>query len=196
MQVLNVNEINKLALVKKIQTIQTHKVSDDLLYACTDVINALSNSIIRDLRYINDFSTDEIKVIQVLRVKTSKLVKLRFFTKVGLTRYLHEGKVYSYKLACEYFSVQTIDLTSLAHAKTIAKFRNSDNLYNVNQTLKWIFEKRKSCKSLNTFATNIDIINFVKKILKNESKNDSELSKFTNDEIAAIKNKLKLLVEK
>jgi len=147
-------DLNKKSIQSKIDTL---KIIDDC-YPANDLICILSDSIERDKRLINEYLDSEVVLKKVKKDSYSKWI--RYFTKSGLIRYLHEGKIFSYINACEIFNVKPINKKHIEWDTFLNKCINSDGEYNVSSVLKWLFEKRKSCKSLGTYCALTDIVNF------------------------------------
>ncbi len=118
---------------------------------CNDVFNALSSSITRDKRLINDYTEDEVVLKYDLVNKRS--VKSRYFTPEGMSRYIHEGKIICYEIVCEYFDINPID----KDIETIMGFMINDKTFETKLILKWLFGKKKSVKVLKTYV-NIEIL--------------------------------------
>ena len=140
-------QANKLALFAKLDTVQ--KIND--LYVANDVIDVLSGQPTRDKRIISTYSEEEVKIFTVKRA--TGLKALRFFTKQGLVRYLHEGKITSYVNACDYFGVAPLDKKSIEFAKYLSAIYDPDvNKYKTSIILRWLFNKRKMCKELGDYT--------------------------------------------
>jgi len=122
---------NKISLVRQV----------DGCYCCSDLINALSDAVVRDLRLINDYDDTQVIIKKITNDKQGR--NMRFFTITGIHRYLHEGKIYSYNNACAYFKVSPINKD---HKKWIITVNKCivDNLFISSKILRWLFEKKKS----------------------------------------------------
>jgi hypothetical protein len=178
---LSLISINKKALndkISKLNIINNH-------YPANDLINIISNSKETDKRLINDF----IKDIEIVIYKTkhnNRIKSLRYFTELGIKRYLKEGKIFSYNLICEIFQIIPTDKEQIKLEKILKKAKNK-NLYKTSIMLKWIYNTRKQSILLKNEAELKDIIQFVESdILINDNYN-----KFT--QITEIKKKLALL---
>ena len=157
-------ELNKQVLHTRITTVQ--HVKD--LYVASDLIDVLSNQKERDRRIINDYAEDEIKIYKIQRPGGLKTV--RMFTKKGIERYLHEGKLYDYQNACSYFSVIPVDKVRQGYQTDLESFsinNNSDatqekkygtKKYDTKKLLKWLFGKRKMCKSLGDQTSIVEVL--------------------------------------
>jgi hypothetical protein len=138
--------VNQRALFTKLDTVR--KI--DKLYNCNDIIEILSESKARDMRLINDYDISEV-VIKKVFINTQTR-RLRYFTLLGIAKYLHEGKIYSYANACAYFSVQPINKEHAKWKKTVDSYV-VDGLFATGNILKWLFEKKKSCMALDNYIS-------------------------------------------
>ena len=144
---------NKTALFTKLDAVQ--KIKE--LYVANDIINVLSSHASRDLSIISAYSDEEVKIFTTKRATGLKAV--RFFTRQGLIRYLHEGKLINYQLACEYFGVAPLDKQSIEFANYLRSIYDADsNKYKTSTLLRWLFNKRKTCKSLGDYTTINDVL--------------------------------------
>ena len=134
-------QINQLVIFAKIDTVRR---LDDL-YHCNDLINILSDSIARDVRLVNDFTSDEL-VIRTAWDKT-QYRRMRYLTLFGVARYIHDGKIYSYANACAYFSLEPINKQHAKWKKSIDAFIIND-MFSTKHILQWLFERKKSCAAL------------------------------------------------
>lgn len=149
-------DLNKTALHTKLKN-QVQKIGD--LHVTNDIIDALSNQKERDRRLVNDYTEDEIKTYTIKR--TSGLKSVRMFTKKGLERYVHEGKLYDYANACRYFNIPPINQQTIEYNKFLESIE-SDKKYKTNSLLKWLFGKRKMCKALGEYCTIDEILGIFK----------------------------------
>jgi hypothetical protein len=141
-------ELNKNVLHDKLSKLK--KYND--LYVAKDLIDILSDQKERDTRVINEFTDEEIKVHTVRR--KSGLKSVRLFTAKGIERYLHEGKLFDYQNACSYFNVPAKDKVAESYSAFLSEIYDSTTKkYNTKKILKWLFEKRKMCKSLGDYTT-------------------------------------------
>ncbi len=147
-------EFNRNGLSEKINKLN---IVDDC-YPANDLIEILSNAKERDKKLINSYDENEVVIKKVERNKLLRSV--RYFTKSGVARYLHEGKLFNYKNACAHFGVIPIDLDKVEYRKQLAKYATDDGQYKVAPVLKWLYGKRKSCKALGEIATKEEIIEF------------------------------------
>ena len=138
--------INQRALFSKLDTCR--KI--DNLYNCNDIIEILSESKSRDVRLINDYDISEVVIKKVF--VDSQYRRMRYFTQLGICKYLHEGKIYSYTNACAYFSVIPINKEHLKWKKTVDAFI-VDGSFITSNILKWLFEKKKSCVALGVYVS-------------------------------------------
>lgn len=135
-------ELNKQGLHTRLAKVQ--HIKD--LYVASDLIDILSNQKERDRRIINDYSEDELKTYKIQR--PGGLKNVRMFTKKGIERYLHEGKLFDYNNACSYFSVIPIDKVKQGYIADLESFLSNTKKYDTKKLLKWLFGKRKMCKAL------------------------------------------------
>ena len=149
--------LNKQATFAKLQNIQCVNG----LYVANDIIDVLSDQRNTDRTMLNSYTEDEIRVYKIHRKSGTRLVRL--FTIKGLARYLHEGKIYAYETACEYFGVQPIDRAKARYEVELSSMRCTKicdtTKYDTKKILKWLFNKRKSCKALGETTTVKDIVN-------------------------------------
>jgi hypothetical protein len=141
-----IRNINKESLYKKLENVE--KIKD--CYKANDVIDILSNNKERDKRLIGGYTRDE--VVLKKTICNGFLRTTRFLTQKGIERYLHEGKIFSYENACSYFAVKPKDLDIEKWNIQLEKIKidDEDNIteYKTSLILKWLFEKRKFCKTL------------------------------------------------
>jgi nitrite reductase/ring-hydroxylating ferredoxin subunit len=150
-------EFNRNGLSEKINNLNIV----DECYPANDLIEILSNAKERDKKLINGYSETE---VIIKKVERNKLIRsVRYFTKSGVARYLHEGKLFNYKNACAHFGVIPIDLDIVEYKKQLARYETVDGRYKVAPVLKWLYGKRKSCKALGEIATKEEILEFVSK---------------------------------
>ena len=145
----------------------------DNCYPANDLIDILSDSKERDKRLISDFKHDEliIKKVNRIDIKNQKVKRnIRYLTVKGVERYLTEGKIFSYKNACDIFGFTLIDKQHIEWDLYISKCKNETGEFNVNMILKWLFDKRKSCRHLGKYATIEEIITFAEPYLPNNDK--------------------------
>ena len=145
-------DLNKSALYDRLKKVQ--KIKE--LWVANDIIDTLSNQKERDRRLISDFTNDEIKTFIVKRISGLKCVRL--FTIAGLTKYLHEGKIYDYTNACEYFNIIPIDFSAKKY-EIFLRSIEKDKKYRTTSLLKWLFGKRKMCKILSDYCTISEVLN-------------------------------------
>ena len=131
-------EINKNAIFKKIDNI----INKDGSVKCNDLIDAISQSKESDKRLINGWSNDLIncKILKCNNV----MRKCRVFTPIGIIKYIHIGKIYSYKNVCLYFKTEPID----EKINEINKCMKTKKIFYTKKIMKWLFEKRKQNKIL------------------------------------------------
>lgn len=110
---------------------------------CNDLIDAISTSVSRDKRLINNYTPEQMIKHDVQVGNT--LRSCRMFTMEGIKRYVHEGKIYSYKNVCEYFGLSPID--PLIAEMDKCKVPGSET-FMTKKMLKWLFDKRKQTKEL------------------------------------------------
>jgi hypothetical protein len=144
-------DYNRQALFEKLRQVQVI----DGTYKVNDIIDCLSSNKERDRRYVNKFEEDEI-VIKNIKSK-GYIRKVRFFTIRGIERYLNEGKVFSYKNACEFFKIAPRDLVEEKELDLLKTMYDSD-IFQTKQILKWIFEKRKQIKKLGETCTIAELL--------------------------------------
>jgi hypothetical protein len=159
-------DINRNSLHEKLSKVK--KVKN--CYRADEVIEILSNSAVRDKRLINNYTDEE---VVVLDVKTKGYTrKARFFTKTGISKYLSEGKVFSYINACKFFEVEPEDLDKKKMKEELKKcIVNSEKLtFNTKATLKWLFEKRKSVKHLGEECSYDELLKWMNTVVVNEKK--------------------------
>jgi hypothetical protein len=144
---------NKAALYAKLDNVQ--KIKE--LYVSNDIIEVLSNKKERDMNMINVYDSDEVQIYTIKR--TTGLKAMRFFTRKGLIRYLHEGKLYDYQTACEYFGVQPLDKQAIEYQKYLESIYDPDvKKYKTSTLLRWLFNKRKMCKELGDYTSLTDVL--------------------------------------
>ena len=148
----------------KVNIISDH---DRVRYKCNDIITAISNSVERDKRLINEYEQDEI-IVRSTRTNGT-LRKCRFFTVKGLERYVHEGKIYSYVNVCEYFNFIPKDKQHDKWKEEVDKCRQA-NEFITKKILKWVCEKRKIAKELGNVVNATALIKWLASTEHNESK--------------------------
>lgn len=158
--------INKKAIFDKLDKVE----KKDNTYKVIDLIAALSTSIDRDRGIVNNYLPDE---VFIRRVKCNGILRAaRFFTLKGIARYLHEGKIYSYKNACEYFKVEPKDLEEekLLNELKDMKVNSLDGsvLYDTKRLLRWLFEKRKSAKHLGDECSATTMLEYIDSLDEDE----------------------------
>lgn len=158
MNIDNLLDFNKKGIFDKLSKIRTIKINQLVYYLCNDVIDILSESPVRDKRLINDYESDEV----VIRKKyiNNVLRECRFFTIKGIERYLYEGKVFNYKNACDYFGVNVKNKQYEKWKADIDKILIS-GVFQTKTILKWLYEKRKSIKTLGEQISTSDLIKWL-----------------------------------
>ena len=165
-------DYNKQALYDKIRSVKVIRNT----YRANDLIDVLSSAPDRDKRIIADYEKDE---VLIRRTQCKGVLRMtRFFTLKGVTRYLHEGKVFSYKNACSFFGITPKDLEKEKLEKELANYKEEDGNYNTKRLLRWLFEKRKSAKVLGESCSIEKIIEFVNELPEEEREmiSDAKLS--------------------
>ncbi len=143
-------DLNKATLFKKLDLVRKVQTT----YMANDLIDVVSESPARDKRMINNYLDDE---IMNRRIECKGYLRItRFFTMKGIARYVLEGKLFNYKNVCEYFKIPVIDLNKKKLKEELVSMQLED-AYDVKKVLKWLFEKRKSVKSLGEYAGILDI---------------------------------------
>ncbi len=138
---------NKVALFAKLDGVQ--KIKE--LYVANDIIEAVSNKKGRDMNMISSYADDEVQIYTIKRA--TGLKAMRFFTKKGLTRYIHEGKLFDYKNVCEYFGIEPNDKQALEYKQYLETiYDTTTKKYKTSTLLRWLFNKRKMCKSLSDYT--------------------------------------------
>jgi hypothetical protein len=155
-------DYNKQVLYEKIRSVKVIRNT----YRANDLIDVLSSAPDRDKRIIADYEKDE---VLIRRTQCKGVLRMtRFFTLKGVTRYLHEGKVFSYKNACSFFNVEPKDLEKEKLEKELSNYEEEDGTYNTKRLLRWLFEKRKSAKALGESCSIEKIIEFVNELPEEE----------------------------
>jgi hypothetical protein len=148
------------------------------------VIEALSEAKIRDKRLINDYTSEEIVVRKVPTGNSTK--QCRCFTTQGISRYVHEGRIYSYRNVCEYFALEPRDRIEedfwkhmvLGDSVTIDEKTNeftptAQTVIQKKEFLRWIFDKRKLLSAMPDELTLEEAARFIEKYPDiNEEKRD------------------------
>jgi hypothetical protein len=148
--------INKSAISNKLDKVKRIKYKNgNTLYSCNDMIEFLSESKSRDKRLINDYTKEQV-VVRNIDV-SGVLRACRFFTILGIERYLNEGKIYSYSNACAYFFIPVKNKKHEQYSLELTKCQVG-NKYDTKKLLRWLFEKRKSIKSLGIETTIADVV--------------------------------------
>lgn len=163
--------VNKQAINKKLDAVKRVNDNSCILYNCNDIIDALSDAKVRDKRLINDYGKEYVLVRSIKIKNVSRAC--RFFTLKGIERYLNEGKIYSYKNACEYFSISDRNKQHDKYKEQLEKCKESEEYYNTKKILKWLYEKRKSIKALGETTTIKNLLEYIEfDIKKYNSKDD------------------------
>jgi hypothetical protein len=131
-------EINRMVVYSKLDNIHIYHNH----IRCNDIIETLSEAKSRDKRLINDWGETEI-IIRSVDVDGT-LRKCRMFTPLGVIKYVHVGKIYSYVNVCNYFKTEPINKKNLE----LLKCMNKDKIFETKKILKWLFERRKQTKTL------------------------------------------------
>lgn len=168
-------DYNKQALFTKIKTVKVIRNT----YRANELIDVLSSMPDRDKRIISEYEKDE---VLIRRTQCKGVLRMtRFLTEKGVSRYLHEGKVFSYKNACEFFKVEPRDLEKEKLERELELMKEEENsddnetpLYNTKKLLRWLFEKRKSAKVLGETCTAETILDFVDELSEDEKEGISE----------------------
>lgn len=151
----SLHDYNRKALFDKIDGVR--KI--DNTYRATALIDVLSSAPERDKGIIKNYEKDE---VMIRRVQCKGILRItRFFTLKGIARYLHEGKVFSYKNACAYFEIEPRDLEKEKLSEELSSIKMDNDKYNTKKLLKWLFEKRKSAKVLGESCTISKLLEFV-----------------------------------
>lgn len=150
-------ELNYKSIADKLDKVSCIKNS----YAAVDLIGVLSNNVERDKRLISDWDDSLVVVRNVKRGNFTR--KIRYLTLEGIKKYLSDGKVFNRDAAYKYFGLPAVNLEQKKWCEIFDKFKHEhdDELYKTSSVLRWLFEKRKSTKELDTYASLIDIVNFV-----------------------------------
>lgn len=155
MQIDSLVDYNKIVLHEKIAAVKSIRNT----YRADDLINVLSSAPDRDKGIINNFEKDEVLIRRIQCKGVLRMV--RFFTMKGVARYLHEGRVFSYKNACSFFNIEPRDLEKEKLVASLNSIKELDGTYNTKKLLKWLFEKRKSAKQLGDSCTLSKMLEFV-----------------------------------
>lgn len=134
-------EFNKQELFKQLNSLTKF----NNMYRCNDIIELVSQSVARDKRLISDYNKED--EITCCKVPVDGVIRLcRFFTRKGLTRYIHDGKLYNYKNVCCYFEITPKNKS----VKFIQRCVSSNNplMFDKKKILKWLFSRRKATKRL------------------------------------------------
>lgn len=136
-------ELNRNELFKTLDNVKKYH---NKYWRCDDIFEALSTSRVSDKRLINDYNDEE---VFTMSIKVGNVTRsCRVFTKHGLIRYIHEGKISDYENACAWIGVNPKNKL----LETVQKFINDDKEFKTAQILKWLFEKRKADKSLGVYV--------------------------------------------
>lgn len=154
MSIESLLDYNKQVLHEKIRNVKIIRNT----YRANDLIDVLSSAPDRDKRLISCYENDE---VLIRRTQCKGVLRMtRFLTLKGITRYLHEGKVFSYKNACSYFHVEPRDLEKEKLQKELQLYKIDDK-YNTKKILRWLFEKRKSAKLLGDICTINQLVEYI-----------------------------------
>jgi hypothetical protein len=154
---LDAYELNQQVLFSKLDRIP--KI-DNVYVRCNDLIDVVSDAKIRDKRLINDYGSDLV-IIKKIKVK-GVLRECRCFTRMGLETYIHNGKLYDYKNVCAYYQVTMKDFIADELKSLVVEEEDDEVYFNTKQILKWLFEKRKSDKSLGDKISMTDLREWIK----------------------------------
>lgn len=140
-------DVNRKAIFDKLDTVIVIKPdqSDAKLYLVNDVIDAISELKVRDKRLVNDWSDDYIGLVKYAK-PGDQMRTYRAFTQLGITRYLAEGKIYSYKNACEWFGTVPKNKQHEVWESDLKKYQLADGSHDLRKILRWVYEKKKSCE--------------------------------------------------
>ena len=147
-------DYNKSELFKKLDALK--KIEE--LYPANDLIDIVSTNKERDKRLINEYTPDELVVRKTIRGGYTR--EVRFFTHTGISRYITEGKIFSLKNVCEYFKIPYKDPAEEKIKESLAKIKKINGKYKTSMILKWLFDKRKSCKELSEYIDLPTVIEF------------------------------------
>lgn len=133
---------NKTAIFEKLAGL---RVINETI-RCNDLIELVSTAISRDKRLINSYSSEQ--MVTRLVSTNGVLRSCRMFTVAGIERYVHEGRLYSYKNVCKYFGLTPIN-------PLIGQLRKCmvGDQYNTKKVLKWLFDRRKQASELDTIIS-------------------------------------------
>jgi hypothetical protein len=175
-------ELNKSHISAKLDAA---KHLDD--YVANDVIVAVSSSIERDKRIINDFGKDELYVKSIVRNGLCRSVRL--FTKKGIERYVKIGKIFDYKNVCKYFDIVPEDKEKAEFQQQLERIKKKGELYYTSHILKWLFEKRKQNKILGEYCSITSILFYYSKNPYVNQKKLQMLISMQGDDISTLANK-------
>ena len=150
----DLHDYNRKALHEKISKVKTIRDT----YRANEMIDVLSSAPDRDKGIINNYDSDEVLIRRIQCKGVTRMT--RFFTLKGIARYLHEGRVFSYKNACSFFNVQSRDLVKEKLISELDACTEDNCLYNTKKLLKWLYEKRKSAKILGESCKISDVLEF------------------------------------
>ena len=153
-------DVNRKAIFDKLDRVTIIESDGKKLYIANDIIDAISELKIRDKRLINDWTEEYIKIVKYAK-PNDQIRTYRVFTKEGITKYLAEGKIYSYKNACEYFGISFTNKQYNTWENDLNKFQLTDGNHDLRKILRWIYEKKKSCER---FPDEISWTDLIKKI--------------------------------
>lgn len=170
----DLSDINTSSLFKKLEGIYR---SDDLI-ASIQLINIVSSKPQRDKNLISAFDSSEIE-IRLYTNESGYKRNIRFFTKKGLSRYLHSGKIFDYINVCKYFEIQPIDKTTQQFEYDLSKMEiiipkknriksSPSKLYKTSSLILWLYGKRKVHKSLSYSTTISDFIICINEFLPSD----------------------------
>ena len=151
MEIKELIDLNRTSLFKQLDAIKVHIGHH---YRCDDIIKELSSSVTSDKRLINDYEDDE-TVILTIRVK-GMTRKCRAFTKKGLIRYIHEGKVVDYENACLWVGTKPKNKLMEKVEKLLV-----DGKFAKSKILKFLFEKRKTTSALDNYVTPAELLTWL-----------------------------------
>lgn len=169
LDISDIKNINKYCLYKKLESVE----KNENCYKANELINILSINKERDKKLIGNYNKNEVVIKKTNCYGYNR--NTRFLTQKGIARYLHEGKIFSYENACKYFNVKPKDLDVEKWNLQLEKLKTDDekdmNKYKTNLLLKWLFEKRKSCKNLGTVVSIESLLEWI-----SNSKLEDEIS--------------------
>lgn len=113
-------------------------------WKCKDIFEILSDSVACDQRMVNAYDETEI-VVSDIPSSNGAVRRCRLFTRKGLVRYIHEGKITEYENACIWLGEQPRNkLVEVVRGMLSVETRS----FKTRQILKWLFQRRKYDKLL------------------------------------------------